>query len=188
MANQTLFSPSIPHSTPPSVQYPRPTTPKTTTTLHSLTTFDPIAPILRFSFPTAASQASFHHAFALIRTNADKASFLSRFTDNFDAQVIIRQSPARWDTSNDEALARELWDSAAAPPTEGDENLARVLWEDAIPDTSDDILRAQRLAEDAMSPPTHGDAEVAALSQRETPLPDVSRDEDIARMLQEGAN
>lgn len=39
-----------------------------------------------------------------------------------------------------------------------------------------------------MPPPTHGDAELAALSQRETPLPDVSRDEDFAHMLQEDAN
>jgi len=167
---------------------PQPTA-RITTNPEALRTFHTSLPILRFDFPDAASQASFHRAFALLKTSKDKAAFMQRFFDNYDGQVSIPKVPARWDTSNDEAMARQLHDDAPPPPTDEDEHLARMLQDDAPPPPTDgDGELARMLQEDAPPPPTHGDFELARRLQGETPLPGTRRDEEMARRMQEELN
>jgi len=146
-----------------------PLLPRITTNQTTLPSFSPTHPILRFSFPTVASQASHHRAFALLRTTKDKASFMAHYFDSYDGVISIPKVPARWDTSGDEEIAKRLWDEAMPPATHDDERLARLLYSDALP------------------PPTLGDRELTRRLQEETPLPVTSRDEDIARMLQQNS-
>jgi hypothetical protein len=133
----------------------------------SLREFDTSRPILRFDFPDAATQSSFHRAFALLRTKKDKAAVMQRFFDNYDGVVSIPKVPARWDTSGDMDLARKL--QAETP----------------LPDTRNDILLAQHLMDDESPPPTVGDAELARQLQGESSLPVTNRDVQLARHLQE---
>jgi hypothetical protein len=81
-----------------------------TTSAASLPSWDTTLPILRFDFPNAQTQATFHRAFAQIRSEKDKAAFMMRFFENYDGQVLI---PRRviMDTSRDEALAKRVQDS-----------------------------------------------------------------------------
>ncbi|KAF2826795.1 hypothetical protein CC86DRAFT_406048 [Ophiobolus disseminans] len=193
---------TLPSAQPHTTQPPSPTpTPRITTKAENLLTFDPTSPILRFNFPNAATQASFHRAFALLLTTRNKAAFLSRFAENFDAQVNIPKKPVRWDTSGDEELAKELWDGAEMdvgndgelaqrlqgetqlPDTRNDEGLARELWNGAETDTSRDEHFA-RMMQEQMRPDTEGDADVARRMAEDMNPRDRTRelDEDFGRL------
>lgn len=98
-----------------------------TTSAVSLPSWDTTLPILRFDFPNAQTQATFHRAFAQIRSEKDKVAFMTRFFENYDGQVSI---PRRviMDTSRDEALAKRVQDSLGVEmETSRDEEVARRL-------------------------------------------------------------
>ncbi|KAF1833959.1 hypothetical protein BDW02DRAFT_354541 [Decorospora gaudefroyi] len=132
---------------------------------HQLREWDTTRPILRFDFPAPEAQASFHRAFAQIRTPADHAAFMTRFRGNYDAQVQI---PRRilMDTSNDEALAQCLHDEAPPPPTDADAALAQEMQARLAPilDTGLDEEIARGLHE---CTDTTGDEELARRLQEQ---------------------
>jgi hypothetical protein len=156
--------PSVPISTPP----PRLAPGRITRSPNTLRHWDTARPILRFDFQTPQEQATFHRAFAQIRTEKDKADFISRFYANYDGQVQI---PRRviMDTSRDEEVAREVQERMSMiMETESDEEVAREVQE-VLPPILDTGL----------------DWEMARRLQQRIPLPCTDRDEDIARRLQE---
>jgi hypothetical protein len=146
--------------------------------------------MLRFDFLTPGAQATFHRAFAQVRTEKDKADFMARFFDNYDGQVQI---PRRliMDTSRDEAMAREV--QGALPPmldTARDEAIAREVQRGLPPmlDTARDAEMVRRLQGNT---PGERDELMARRMQRQSARDDARRrnaalnDEAIARRMQQ---
>ncbi len=117
-------------ATPTNTAHPSPSQPpgRISSSPRTLTTWDTSLPILRFDFAIPAAQATFHRAFLQVRSEKDKATFMTRFFDNYDGQVSI---PRRvfMDMSRDEEVARRLFEDAPPPPTHADEEVARRLQE-----------------------------------------------------------
>ncbi|KAL1799452.1 hypothetical protein ACET3X_003489 [Alternaria dauci] len=119
---------ALPHG---SRQSPDTTTPPATGCITNsaqiLPNWDTSRPILRFDFPNAETQSTFHRAFLQVRSEQDKAAFMARFFENYDGQVSI---PRRviMDTSRDEQVAREVQQGLeVAMDTERDMEVARRL-------------------------------------------------------------
>ncbi|PZC91173.1 hypothetical protein A1F95_08954 [Pyrenophora tritici-repentis] len=142
-------------STPPAEEDPQ--FPGTiTTSPNRLDTLDLTHPILRFSFPTAAAQTAFHHAFPQLRTPRDRAAFMERYFDNYEGVVDIPRR-IHMDTSNDEEMARRLAEEEeerlrgdVREMAEGDEKMARELQEGlgVEMETEGDEALAARLEEE----------------------------------------
>ncbi|KAG9193652.1 hypothetical protein G6011_03687 [Alternaria panax] len=121
----------VPPHNPPQPTNPSPslTTGRITSSAKILPSWDTTRPILRFDFPTAQAQETFHRAFLQVRSEKDKAAFMARFFENYDGQVSI---PRRviMDTSRDEQVAKEVQRSlGVVMETAGDEEVARRLQE-----------------------------------------------------------
>lgn len=164
-----------------------PPTPHITTNPSTLRTFNTSLPIHRFDFPDAATQAAFHRSFALLRTEKDKADFMQRFFDNYDGQVSIPKRPARYDTSNDEALAKKMMDGEREGMVDSDGELARAMQEETpLPDTQGDGDLARALQSETPLPDTQRDVQLAQALQNEHPLPDTQNDAHLAQTFQDG--
>jgi hypothetical protein len=153
---------------------------------HDLLTFDPSRPILRFTFPSAASQASFHRAFALLRSEAEKTAFMQRWFECYDGVVEVPHVQERWDTKGDEALAQKLQEEAPPPPTHDDEIVARALQESYSRLVTVNDEEMARGMQERYASVTQNDAHVARglQSRYNVPVPSTHADEAFARSLQ----
>jgi hypothetical protein len=173
--NTSQPSPSSAQAPQPSTPTPPPSAPlpplapgQITRDPNTLRQWDTARPILRFDFRTPEEQATFHRAFAQIRTEKQKTEFMTRFFNNYDAQVQIPRR-VMMDTSRDEAMAREVQERMGLVIETGrDEEMARRMQGNLPPvlDTARDEAIARRLA-------------------GRTPVPRTVRDEEMARRLQQ---